>query len=144
MWAKTGWRELGSGSDAALLLWAGDFEALLTVGARAIVCFSANIRHADSRIRKGPMASAQSFDHVDLLIDWLNEVNYQLILHQWVTWAPVFGSLSENSFSCRLDGYTIDFAEEPAVKEIKAVTRHRPYLGQGTDGTWVARVTVDL
>jgi SHS2 domain-containing protein len=144
MRAKTGWRELGSGSDAALLLWAEDFQELLTVGARAIVCFSASIRHEDSRIRTGPMASVQSFDHVDLLIDWLNEVNYQLIVRQWVTWAPVLTSLSESSLTCRMDGYAIDLAEEPAVKEIKAVTRHRPYLGRGTDGTCVARITVDL
>jgi SHS2 domain-containing protein len=86
----------------------------------------------------------RSYDHVDLLIDWLNEANYQLVVRQWVTWAPVFSSLSENALNCRMDGYQIDLLKEPAVKEIKAVTRHRPYLGQGNDGTWVARLTIDL
>lgn len=144
MSTRAGWRDLGSGSDAAFLVWAADFGGLLSVGARAIVCFSADIRHVDSRIRQGPTASLQSFDHVDLLIDWLNEVNYQLVVRHWVTWAPVFCSLSESALTCRMDGYQIDLCKELAVREIKAVTRHRPYLGQGNDGTWVARVTVDL
>jgi SHS2 domain-containing protein len=127
-----------------LLLWAEDLSTLLTVGARAIVSFSAHVLHEDSRIRQGPVSSIESFDRVDLVIDWLNEVNYHLVVRQWATWAPAMTSLSENALTCRMDGYAIDLSKEPPMREIKAVTRHRPYLGQGTTGTWVARVTLDL
>ncbi len=141
---NSGWRELGSGSDAALLVWAPSFEALLLGGARALLEFSAVLENPDERVSPGPMVDLCSPDQIELLLDWLNEVNFRSQVDQWLCWAPKFVLVSPTSIRCRLNGFFFDPARDRMEKEIKAATRHCPFLGQGNDGTWVTKVTLDL
>ncbi len=117
---------------------------LFDVGARSIIEFSAQITYSDRPVQTGPIARIESFDRVDLLIDWLNEVNYRLHVHRWVTRDPEFLSLGPDRLSCRMNGFSLDPSQDRLDREIKAVTRHKPYLGRGKEGTWVTKLTLDL
>jgi len=140
----SGWRELGAGSDAALLIWAPNLEGLFDIGARSVIEFSTQINYSGRSAQTGPTARIESFDRVDLLIDWLNEVNYRLHVHRWVTRDPEFQFLGPSRLFCRMDGMLLDPAQDRLDREIKAVTRHKPYLGRGREGTWVTKITLDL
>ncbi len=140
---KAGWRELGWGSDAALLVWAPSLEELLVQGAGAIVGFSLAESEPTSRAR-GPKLSLEAPDTVELFIDWLTEVNYRLQVDRWVVVDPAFVALTDTSLTAWLDGYPLHPARTRFRHEVKAITRHSPFLRRAPDGTWVARVTLDL
>lgn len=141
--AVRGWRELGWGSDAALAFWATERAELLTVGAQALIAFSMG-KVPPSQAGPGPSITIESLDSTELMLDWLNEVNYRLTVGAWATWAPAFGSLSRDRLSARLDGFTVERTPLTFAHEVKAVTRHRPILQRSSRGIWVARVTLDL
>jgi len=139
-----GWKELGSGSDAALLIWAPALDELLVTGAHAVISFALDIENLGRRIYEGPEVELDAPDAIELFLIWLNEVNYRLQVNKWISWSPRFSRLGTRSVSCRLDGFPVNAKFDLYQHEIKAVTRHRPFLNRGADGTWVARVTLDL
>lgn len=138
-----GWRELGWGSDAALLVWGETLPELLDHGARAVVEFS-TLDDARPESTPGPDVEIRAPDTIELFIDWLNEVNYRLQVDRWVTRRPLFSRVTDTQVAARLDGYAMPSSATTFVREIKAVTHHRPLLRRGTNGLWVARVVLDL
>ncbi|MBN1426155.1 archease [Candidatus Fermentibacteria bacterium] len=138
-----GWRELGWGSDAALLVWGMTLAELLDHGARAVIEFS-TMAPSEPEAVSGPAVEINAPDTIELFIDWLSEVNYRLQVDRWLTRTPLFSVVSDTQVAARLDGYAMAGSATTFVHEIKAVTRHRPLLRRGTNGLWVARVVLDL
>jgi len=141
---RTGWRELGAGSDAALLIWAPTIIDLFIAGARSLYMFALEMDDQERDPREGPEIRLVAPDSIELFLIWMNELNYRLQVNNWISWTPVFSYMSDNNLICRLNGFRRNNRTDLFQHEIKAVTRHRPFLNKGTDGTWVARVTLDL
>lgn len=141
---RSGWRELGSGSDAALLIWAPSLPELYVFGTRALVHFSLDIHDTGREMLRGPEVKLNGPDSIELFLLFLNEVNYRLQVNNWISLSPCITRLGEEYIVCRLDGFARDNQTDHFLHEVKAVTRHRPFLNRGSDGTWVARVTLDL
>lgn len=137
-----GWREVGWGSDAALVFWAPTQEGLLVQGAKALLGFS--LRSVPEQAPgPGPLVWVESLDTTELVLDWLNEINYRLTVHAWASWEPAILRLTETGVHARLDGFPVPRERQWFRHEVKAVTRHDP-LVRATKAGWVARVILDL
>jgi SHS2 domain-containing protein len=82
-------------------------------------------------------------DAETLLVEWLNALVYEMAVRNML-FSRFRVHLSQNQLSGSAWGQEIDIARhEPAV-EVKGATYTSMFVGQRTDGSWVAQCVVDV
>ena len=133
-----GYRQVDHTADLALELWAGSEEALLGVGARAIVAVlteDADVSGSDERL-----VELDTVDAEDRLVQWLNEIIVAAIVDGFLTTSADI-TLRSGGLAATLRG-RCDAAELVAT-ELKSATYHDLRLEQ-RDGAWHAHVVIDV
>jgi len=132
--------------DAGLRITAGSLPQLLTVSAQQMVrlcCPEGAIRRTLAR----PVA-VEGADLVELLVNWLSEINSLMSVHYELYDAFAVKKLSDLDASPLLlsgsaEGEPISIERHQLACEIKAVTFHAAYVCQ-VPGGWQCQVIFDL
>lgn len=133
-----GYRQVDHTADLALELWASTEEALLQIGARAIVDVlteEANVT-GDSEV----CVELDAVDAEDRLVQWLNEIIVAAVVDGFLTTSADI-ALREGGLTATLRGRR-DSADMVAT-ELKSATYHDLRLEQ-RDGAWHAHVVIDV
>jgi SHS2 domain-containing protein/acyl carrier protein len=120
------------GTDAALKV------ARATLGLTAVITDPTKVV-----ARREVPIECEATDSEALLVEWLNVLVYEMAVRRMI-----FSSFVVNAEGCRLRGSAwgeeIDVARhEPAV-EVKGATYTSLFVGQNSDGAWIAQCVVDV
>ena len=126
-------------ADLALALWAASEVELLVEGARAVV--EELTEGAVIAAREGRLVRVEALDGPDRLVRWLNEVLF-LALTEGFLLADAEITLRPDGLDARLRG---EIAGAGRIRhELKSVTYHDLQLEERSDGTWQARLVIDV
>lgn len=137
--SAAGYRVVEHPADLALELWGPDEPALWRAGARAVVDVLTEGAPITPRARR--RVRLQAVDPEDRLVRWLNEV-------LWLATGEGF-LVADGELTVTEDGLAGTIAGEPRAAprlrtELKAVTYHDLRVERRPDGTYVARVVIDV
>lgn len=131
--------------DAGLIVTAPTLTRLFTACAEEmtrLACPAGEVRRALAR----PIEAA-GHDLVELLVNWLSEINGLGAAHRELYGAFFLDEFLQSDGDCRLrgrvDGEPIDLARHHLSREIKAITFHQAEVIEA-NGRWRARVIFDL
>ena len=89
-------------------------------------------------------AEVSSTSIEDLVVDVLSELLYLHDMGGWLFSGFEVSSLDDHALEATVTGEPYDPDRHEIVYQVKAVTYHRLYIERKEDGTWEARVVVDL
>lgn len=133
-------------ADAGFIVTAPSLPRLLTACAQQMM----RLAWPEGEIRPVVTRTVETAGHdlVELLVNWLAEINALGALRREVYGRFAVDELSVAPDACRLrgraEGEPIDPARHAAGPEIKAVTFHQAEAGATGGGRWRARVIFDL
>ncbi len=133
-------------ADAGFIVTAPSLPRLLTACAQQMM----RLAWPEGEIRPVVTRTVETAGHdlVELLVNWLAEINALGALRREVYGRFAVDELSVAPAACRLrgraEGEPIDPARHAAGREIKAVTFHQAEAGATGGGRWRARVIFDL
>jgi SHS2 domain-containing protein len=116
-------------------------EELFSTCARALV--SIVLDPSDIRLTKSVPIPGIGGDLESLLVNWLNEVLYQVDGRRVALGEFAIGRVSETNVDCVARGEPRDRERHPPRVIVKAVTYHQLRVERTADG-WVAEVYVDI
>ena len=82
-------------------------------------------------------------DNDILLVDWLNEIVYQMATHNML-FAKYQVSISDNKLKARLCGEQVSQQKHQPAVEIKGATFTELKVAQSSNGEWIAQCIVDV
>lgn len=94
-----------------------------------------------SSIRRTVSIDAEDLEQ--LLVAWLSEINYNVIVNSEIYFEFQIHELSTTHLSAAICGEKIDSGRHPFALEIKAVTYHQLYVRQ-VSGGWQAQIIFDI
>ena len=135
-----GHRQLDHTADLALELWGESEEEVLCAGAEGLIAIMTEKGEVADREQRP--VRIEAIDPQDRLVQWLNEIIV----------AAVSGGFLFGSADIALEGQTglsATMRGEPGAGdrvrvELKSVTYHDLELGSEPDGSWRARVVIDV
>jgi len=136
---KRGHRQLDHTADLALELWAPTEAELLEEGAQALIALLTEDAQVGAKVERALHIDA--VDPTDRLVRWLNEVLYLAISEGFLV-AEADLVLHETGLDARVRGQ--DDGSASLRAEIKSVTYHDLVLTRRDDGSWSARVVMDV
>ena len=117
-------------------------QELFTDAARAVYETLGDLQKTEDKRQKTVELRAESRE--DLLHDWLTELLYEVEANHVLYDEIEFTKLTPPHLVAALHGCSIDFARSKTNQEIKAVTYHQLRVEALPDGTWRARVILDV
>jgi len=135
------WEHLEHGADIGVRGYGADPAAAF---ARAALAMSAVVTDPDLiESRETVEVECEAEDYDLLLLDWLNEIVYQM-----ATRNMLFGcyevSIDDHRLEARLHGEAVDAGRHQPAVEIKGATMTELAVYRAGDGRWVAQCIIDV
>ena len=129
-------------ADIGFRAYGTTLEELFSTCARALVSIVLN--PTDIRLIQSVPIAATAGDLESLLVNWLNEVLYQVDGRRVALGEFAIGRISETNVDCVARGEPRNRERHPSRIIVKAVTYHQLKVERTADGSWVAEVYVDI
>ena len=126
-------------ADVQVECRADSLAGLLESAARAL--YAVTLREVQSVSDHERVVEVRAANREEMLIRWLQELNYLLDIEHFVGTQFVFESIKDGGACVRLRGYRCSAAER--AEEVKSATYHELAIQQN-DGGFMARVIFDL
>ncbi|MFC1452412.1 archease [Verrucomicrobiota bacterium] len=128
-------------ADVGFVVTARGLEELF---ARAAWAMFSVITDVDTVLQRERVAvSVEADDRVDLMRQWLSDLNYRHLTERRLFSGFDVKSADDHRLSAQVCGEAIDLSRHPLHAEIKAVTFHGLEVRQ-SKGVWEARVLFDV
>ncbi len=129
-------------ADIAVLVRGRDMAELLSNAARALY---AAMLPAETEIRSTVTRTIRidSVDADTLLVDWVNELIYQIDAEHMVFSRFRFPSLGDDRLEAECGGELLDHSRHRLTREVKAATYHMSHI-ECTDNGLEARIVLDV
>ncbi len=135
------WEHLEHGADIGVRGYGDDPAAAFAQAALAMSAVVTDPQLVESRDTIEVECEAENYDL--LLLDWLNEVVYQM-----ATRNMLFGgyevSIEDHHLEARLHGETVDRVKHQPAVEIKGATMTELAVYRSGDGRWIAQCVIDV
>ena len=134
-------------ADVGLAVRAGSLEDLLETAARATFAQMLEDRPGDVEAEEAVTVAVEggpAEDYEELLVAWLQELLYRFETRRWVPIRCAFEEAGAALVRARVGFGLFDPARHRARAEIKGVTYHELQVHREADGTWRARVILDV
>jgi SHS2 domain-containing protein len=129
-------------ADLGANIYGATLEELFCNAAKALYEAMGSLQKTDDRREKTVELRAESLE--DLLHDWLAELLYEVEAKHVLYDEFEIVQLKPPLLVATLHGSSIDFARSQTNQEIKAVTYHQLCVEALPDGTWRARIILDV
>ncbi len=129
-------------ADVGFRCWGGDAGELFINAARALFEIAADLSQAEASQQM--TFEVQGEDYETLIVNWLNELVYVFDADLFAPVRYQARTISPSRFTCRCDGEPRDPARHPWKLIVKAVTYHELEVAQLDEGSWTARVILDV
>ena len=135
------WEHFEHGADIGIRGIAPTLEQAFE---QAAVAMTAVITHPDQvSASKAVSICCQAPDHELLLLDWINELVYQMAV-QGLLFKHYQVAINDGNLAATAFGETVDRQKHQPAVEIKGATFTELRVYQQPDGCWVAQCIVDV
>jgi SHS2 domain-containing protein len=135
-----GHRQLDHTADVALELWGESEEDVLLAGAEGVVDIMTEGGQVEAREQR--RVAIDAVDAQDRLVQWLNEIVFAAVHDGFLVGSADIALAGTTRLSATLRGEAN--AGDRVVAELKSATYHDLALGREPDGSWRARVVIDV
>jgi len=136
-----GWEHLEHGADIGVRGHGKDLAEAFTQAALALSGIVTELDRIEAVVAIDVDCEAPDFDL--LLVDWLNEIVYQMATRQMLL-RRFEVRISGHRLRARLHGETVDPARHQPAVEIKGATFTELSVYRSDAGDWVAQCVVDV
>ncbi|MBN1421779.1 MAG: archease [Planctomycetes bacterium] len=136
-----GFRAIDHTADAGIEAFGPSPEALFEQFFRGLISLLTDPRAI--RPREERAVEVEGVDREDLLVRWLGEILYLVLVENWLPATARVEDLGEDRIRSALRGEPFDAARHAIKLEVKAATHHGLRIVED-GGVWSARVIFDL
>lgn len=137
---RRGHRQLEHTADLALELWGESEEDVLLAGAEGVVDIMTEGGQVEARAER--RLAIDAVDPQDRLVQWLNEIVFAAVHDGFLVGSADIALAGTTGLSAILRGEP--GAGGRVVAELKSATYHDLELARQPDGSWRARVVIDV
>ena len=132
---------LDHSGDSGLQVWGDSIENVFTISAKGM--FSIITESKDIKPEKEYSVSLQADSNSDLLVYWLNHLNFLFSTNGFLLSQIKRISVQKFTLKAFINGAVFSSEKHEILREIKAVTYHQLIL-EKQNNSWFAQVIFDL
>ncbi len=128
-------------ADVGIQVFGATVTELFENAATGLFEIIANLEKVQPKTER--VVTVAASDREALLVNWLSELNFLFFTEREIYKEFDIQNLSEKNLSARIKGEPIDYERHEIYTEVKAVTFHKLYIKETSQG-WEAQVIFDL